>query len=166
MQSKFKNFSTLIFAILLIAFSIDASAVDRRGRLGVGFTNQLKVDIPAISFKLQRSKSFSLSGLLAYSTSDTDGGHGAGLKVFRNLFEEPQLVFYVSALGALISKKTTAGDQSGFQADITLGSEFSFQGLQSIGFSFEFGGSFYKLQEFSATTTGNSFIVSAIHFYL
>ena len=166
MQSKLFNTKYILLLVALLSLIPTSHAVDRRGRLGVGFTNQLKVDIPAVSFKLQRSKSFSLSGMLAYSTSDTNGGHGAALKVYRNLFAEPQLVFYISALGGLISKKTTTTDNSGFQADLTFGSEFSFTGLQSLGFSFEFGVSFNKLDDFVAETTGNSFIVSAIHFYL
>jgi len=154
------------FTLLAILFTFSSYATERIGRLGVGFNNQLKNDIPSISFKLQKSKSFAFGGLLGINTSDT-GGWAAGLKGYRNIFDEPYLTFYGHFLGALINKKTSAiQDQTGFQIDVGLGTEFSFQGLQSLGFSVEFGVSMYKLDEFTIETTGSNFVVAAIHFYL
>lgn len=141
-------------------------ATDRVGRLGVGLSNQYKVGIPAISFKLQKSRAFSFGGMVAFSNDD-NGGYGAGLKVFRNIFDEPQLNFYTAVLGAVIQQKqANAEDQSGFQFDFTLGAEYSFSGLQSLGFSTEFGLSLNKLEDFVVETTGSSFIVVAVHFFL
>ena len=61
----------------------------------------------------------------------------------------------------------TEETENGYQVDGTLGSEFSFQGLESLGFSFEFGISFNKYQgESRIQTIGVNFIQSAIHFYL
>jgi hypothetical protein len=157
---------SMMLMLVLSQFIQPLYAVERIGRLGLGMTNQLEGGIPAISFKIQRSKSFALGGILGYNSSDTDGGYGFGLKLYRNFFEEPQLNFYGALTAAVINKKTTFSDVSGFEFDLTMGSEFSFTGLRSIGFSFEFGVSLNKLDDFVIETVGDHFIVSSIHFYL
>jgi hypothetical protein len=151
---------------MLLVASTNANAMDRRSRLGVGYSNQLQSDLPAVSFKLQRSKAFAMGGLLGISTDDNGGGYGAGLKFYRNIFDEPQLTFYAALMGALLNQKRPAGDKSGFQADLSLGSEFSFAGLDSLGFSLEFGVSFHKIDEFIVETVGRNFLVAGVHFYL
>lgn len=157
------------FLYLMMAFSLLSTslfATERIGRLGLGMTNQLKNELPAISFKIQRSKSFALGGIVGYDSDDTNGGYGFGLRLYRNFFDEPQLNFYGAFTAAVINQKTATSDQSGFEFDLTLGSEFSFTGLQSLGFSFEFGVSLNKLDDFVVETVGDHFIVSSIHFYL
>lgn len=156
----------ILFTALLYSLCFSSHAIERIGRLGLGFANQMAVGIPSISFKLQRSKSFAFGGQVGYSNDDNGGGSAAALKIYRNFFEEPNLVFFGSVLGGIINEKTNGISQSGFQADLTLGSEFSFPGLESLGFSLEFGVSFNKIDEFVIETVGNNFIVSAVHFYL
>jgi len=156
--------TTITFVLLLS--SSQSMAFERISRLGVGYSGQLKNGVPALSFKLQKSKSFAFGGVLGLSNKENGGGTGAALKIYRNIFDEPHLTFYGSVLGGIISKKSSANTDTGFQADLTLGSEFSFAGLQSLGFSVEFGASFYKLNHFISETVGNNFLVSAVHFYL
>jgi len=154
----------LIASILLLSPS--ALAMERSGRLGIGFANQMANSLPTISFKLQRSKSFSFGGQIGYSNDDNGGGSAAALKLYRNFFDEPHLTFFGSVLGGMISRNTAGSTESGFQVDITLGSEFSFPGLESLGFSLEFGASFNKINDFVVESVGNNFLVSAVHFYL
>jgi hypothetical protein len=166
-MNKSKLIISLFFFITVTGLSInEAFAKDRKGRLGVGLSNQFANDLTALSFKVQRSRSFSISGLAAINTDNNGGGHGVGIKVFKNLFDEPQLTFYVAALAGLVGTKATAGDQSGFQFDLTMGPEFNFQGLDSLGLSVEFGVSLYKLDEFVIETVGEHFVTAAVHFYL
>lgn len=160
-----RAFSIVVLSILLFAQS--AYSMDRRGRLGIGMSNQLKNDIAAINFKLQKSNAFAFGGLAGVSTRDPGGGHGFALKVYRNMFDEPQLTFYGSLLAGIIKQKRTTGDDEGFQFDLTVGSEFSFAGLQSLGFSFETGISLNKIDgEFGIETVGYHFITAGILFYL
>ena len=156
----------ILFTLFLALCTSNLYSMERVGRLGLGVSNQLQNGMPALSFKLQKSKKLSFGGLLALDTDD-NGGYGAGFKVFRNIFDEPQLNFYSAAMGAFTNQKIKgAADKSGFQFDMTMGSEFSFTGLNSLGFSFEFGVSFYKIDDFAIATTGHSFITAGIHFYL
>jgi hypothetical protein len=161
----FKSKSLLFLSLLFL--SISTYAIDRTGRLGLGMSNQLKNDIPAISFKIQKSKGTAFGAMLAADTDTKAGGWGAGLKLYRNIFDEPQLNFYGAIMAGVLSQKQgVSQSKTGFQFDATLGSEFSFSGLSSIGFSFEFGLSFNKIDDFKVQTVGDSFIVAAAHFYL
>ncbi len=157
----------LSITLVFLACAAPAHSFERRGRLGIGFTNQLIIDVPAVSFKIQRSRSFAFGGLLGVSTDSNDGGLGAGIKLYRILFDEPQLNFYTSFLGAYIKDKNGANaNRSGFQFDLTFGSEFSLVGLQSLGFSIDFGLSMNKLDDFVVETTSGGLVVAAVHFYL
>ncbi len=158
---------TLLLTLALSAFIFNkAHALEKTNRLGVGMTNQLKNDFPALSFKMQKNRSFAYGGMAGISTSDTNGGYGVGLKFYRNIFDEPQLNFYMAGAGALLSNKVAGVSKSGFQIDLSFGSEFHFSGLNSLGFSVEFGVSANKKDSFVFETLGNNFIVSGVHFYL
>lgn len=154
--------SLLFFATL----STPSYALEKTNRLGIGMTNQLKNDFPSLSFKVQKSRSFAIGGMGGISTSDSEGGYGAGIKLYRNIFDEPQLNFYVSGMAAVLSNKIAGKTESGFQFDLSMGSEFHLAGLNSIGFSFEFGVSANKKKDFVFETLGNNFVVAGVHFYL
>lgn len=157
----------ILIAILLTIFSLnDSFATDRRGRLGAGFSTQLKNNLPGISFKLQKSKSFAFGGMFGINSDEQSGGMGGAIKLYRNIFDEPQLNFYASGLIGFLSQKTSGVSKSGFQVDLTLGSEFSFRGLSSLGFSLEFGLSLNKINNFVVETVGNNFVIAGAHFYL
>ncbi|MEA9356440.1 hypothetical protein SHI21_09510 [Bacteriovorax sp. PP10] len=155
-----------LLALCLLFFVPGAHALEKTNRLGVGMTNQLKNNFPALSFKMQKSRSFAYGGMAGLSTSDKDGGYGVGIKLYRNIFDEPQLNFYMSGAGALIQNKIDGKSYSGFQFDLSFGSEFHFTGLNSLGFSIEFGVSANKKKDFVFETIGNNFLVAGIHFYL
>lgn len=163
MRQKF----LIIFALLLPAIAIGA---DLRGRMGVGMTNQLANDIPAISIKVQQSKTFAMGGLLGFKSDQDNTLYGAGLKLYRIIFDEPQLNFYMAGL---LASETYLDDEnkveSGYQLDGTMGTEFHFSGLESLGFSLEFGLSVRKAQAEGGTsfeTLGDNFLKAAVHFYL
>lgn len=167
MSNQFKkNLYYFVFSLVIIAWTTNSFAVDRIARLGVGYSNQLKNNVPSLSFKLQKSRSMAFGGLIGISSSDSSGGIGAAAKLYRIIFDEPNLIFYSSFTGGIIKKKSGSENNSGFQFDATLGSEFSFAGLQSLGFSIEFGVSANKTKDFVFETVGNSFVVSGVHFYL
>lgn len=141
---------------------------DLTGRLGLGLTNQLVNDVPSLSIKLQRSRNIALGVIAGFNMADTaDGGFAAGVKLYRLIFDEPQLNFFGATTFAFLKDQVSATtSHTGFEIDFTLGTEFHFSGLESIGFSFEFGLSLNKLEDFVIQTVGSSFVVSAVHFYL
>lgn len=165
-KMKMPMMGRALLALCLLFFVPGAHALEKTNRLGVGMTNQLKNEFPALSFKMQKSRSFGYGGMVGLSTSDKDGGYGVGLKLYRNIFDEPQLNFYMAGAGALLQNKIDGKSYSGFQFDLSFGSEFHFTGLNSLGFSVEFGVSANKKKDFVFETIGNNFLVAGIHFYL
>lgn len=146
-------------------------AADLRGRMGIGFTNQLANDLPALSLKIQQSKTFGIGGLLGFNSNEEATLYGAGIKFYRIIFDEPQLNFYLAGLIATQNyfDPTDDSTKTGYQVDGTLGTEFHFQGIESIGFSFEFGISARNTdpeEGSSFQTLGDNFLKAAVHFYL
>ena len=137
------------------------------GRLGVGTTNQVVTGISAVSFKLQRSRSTALSGLIGINNSSDASNYAIGAKLYRLIYDEPQLNFYSSLAAIMFTYQNDGDTVSGNQIDAGLGAEFSFQGLESVGFSFEFGFSMNKYNGGqNIQTYGHHVVSSAIHFYL
>lgn len=158
----------LITAFILAICSTQAFSYSelRRGRMGVGFTNQLMIDTPALSFRVLKSRKFGFQGIAALDTSD-DGGYGVGIKAFNYIFDEPNLAFYTSLLGAIVNQKENGEDNSGYQVDFGLGTEFSIPQVESIGFSFEFGISVNKIEDdVTIQTNANHILTAGVHFYL
>ncbi len=162
-----KKLTNLALFLILFSITFGAQANNLVNGFGVGLSNQFANDIPGISIKFQKTPLFGVGAIAAFDSADTDGGYGAGLKFYRLIFAEPQLTFYMAGLLAMIGQKTNGKNDSGFQFDGTLGSEFCFSGLQSIGFSFEFGISINKMRDdFRFQTVGNHMVSAAVHFYL
>jgi len=158
-----RRMTFLLIFINCIPFTF---ADELTGRFGVGVTNQTANELSAISFKIKTKKAMAFGGLLAISTATSGGGYAAGFKLYRTLVKEPQLKFYGSVLGAIISKNSGTNSGTGFQLDGTLGTEFFFRGLESLGFSIEFGVSINKLDTLAFETVGLNIINAALHFYL
>lgn len=159
----------IIFTLALIYLIPQASyAASLVGRLGIGMTNHLVNDMPAISLKLQRNRSSALGGNFAIDSSSEGVFYALGLKGYKYIYEEPQLNFYSALGGNYFTYENTSGDAaSGYQVDAVFGAEFSFQGIESVGFSFEFGLGFSEYQEQThLRTVGHNMLASAVHFYL
>ena len=138
--------------------------------MGVGASNQLANGLPALSLKIQQSKTFALGGVLGFKSDEDHTLYGVGLKFYRIIFDEPQLNFYMAGL---LASENYLDDEdkvkSGYQIDGTLGTEFHFSGLESMGFSFEFGISARNADKDGGTsleTLGDQFVKAAVHFYL
>ncbi len=157
----------IIVFIAVFTFSTSSFAMSLLGRLGLGTTNQVVTGIDALSIKLQRNRSVAISGIFGLNNSSDTSNYALGAKIYRLIYDEPQLNFY-SALSAITFTYQNDGDRlSGYQVDAGLGTEFSMQGLESIGFSFEFGMGMNKYNGGSNIQTyGHHIMSSAVHFYL
>lgn len=138
------------------------------GRLGIGLTNQVVTGIDAISFKLQRNRGSALGALVGLDSSSDQSNYAAGLKGYKIIYDEPQLNFYSTLSGIAFTFQDAEDDtESGYQIEAAFGTEFAFQGLESVGFSFEFGVGVIKEDGAAAVKTiGHNVIASAVHFYL
>lgn len=131
-------------------------------------SNQLNNDLTAISLKMQTARTMGIGALFGLKSDEDHTLYGAGLRFYRLLFDEPQLNFYLAGTVASLSYLNDKDEvKSGYQVDGTLGTEFHFTGLESIGFSFEFGVSVNDTGKGTTLETlGNNFLKAAVHFYL
>lgn len=160
-----KNLLVVLAALFILQPAYSASMA---GRLGIGTTAHIENGMKALSMKLQRNRSTAIGGHFGLDSSSDGTIYALGLKVYRYIYEEPQLNFY-SSLGIGIFNYKNANDdlESGYQMEGTFGTEFSFQGLESVGFSFEFGlGLSQYNKETHLKTVGHNALMSAVHFYL
>lgn len=158
----------LIF-IFFMFVSYLAEGNDLRGRAGIGASNQLGNELPALSLKIQTTKTFAMGAILGFRSNQDETLYGAGVKFYRIIFDEPQLNFYMAGLIASENFiKDNSSMKNGFQIDGTLGTEFHFAGLESIGLSFEMGLSAREVSSggTSFQTLGDQFLKAAFHFYL
>jgi hypothetical protein len=137
-----------------------------RGRLGMGFTNQIAVDehrtIPALDAKIYASKSTAIGLGVGFNTTSGHSSAAVGLKGYKNVFFESNLIFYIGMGLAYVSHSG-----SKYQGSAFLGSEFFFERLPSLGFSFEAGLRGDNTSgSFAIRTTGDSFLTAGMHFYL
>lgn len=158
--------------LLLLCVTLTNSpshAMTLLGRLGIGMSSQLVTGMETLSFKLQRNRSSAVGGILGLNSNSDATNYAIGGKYYRIIYDEPQLNFYTSASLATFSYQDSTSNETknGHQIEAGFGTEFSFQGLESIGFSFEFGAGYsYYNEESIFKTIGHDMITSAIHFYL
>ena len=160
-------FFTLALMLVAITGAKAAPGEEKslRGRLGIGFTNQVASTadgtIPALSAKYYLNKSFATALATGFDTRSSGSTLALGLKIFKNVFYESNLIFYIGAGLAYINR---AGNH--LQGNVFLGSEFFFNQLPSLGFSFEAGvRGDNTTGSFAIRTTGDSFLTAGMHFY-
>lgn len=154
-------------ALLACLVPAGAWARDLQGRLGIGYNSQFAnsaVDSPGPGVSLKYALSRDLAAeLIAGVKTSSPTNTVTGVKLFKNLFTETSLNFYASLGGAIVGARGVTGAE--FMG--TMGAEFFIPGLESLGFSFETGGSLHNLtnQSFSFRTVGVSFVDAGMHFY-
>lgn len=157
----------ILFAVVLSFFSGAAQARDLQGRLGLGYNAQFANyresgnTVAAIAAKYAVTKDIAFEGVVGAATT-SPGNSVIGLKIFKNLFFENNLNFYMMFAGGLV----TAHGNSGVDLQSGFGTEFFIPGLESVGISFEVGG---ELENLSGSmvfrTMGASFLNAGMRFY-
>lgn len=128
----------LFSGLLLLTSSVFAK--DLTNRLGIGYKNQFSEDLPGIAAQYYPSSDIGVSGTLGVDTQSNNSKFGFMVKLYKIIFSEDNLNFYMGAGGGLLSTQVTGGqNESGFELAGYAGCEFFFTGLESLGFSFETG---------------------------
>lgn len=134
-----KTMKIVSFVIAITLLSAKASAVDLANRLGVGYTNQMSADLPSITARYYPNASTGVSLALGINTEENDSRFGVLAKLYRIIFTEENLNFYVGGGAGLLSLEVGGQSRSGFEVLTYLGVEYFFSGLENLGFSFEVG---------------------------
>ncbi len=146
--------STAISAILFLAITLTISsgqAKDMTSRLGVGYSNSFSVgNMPSLAVKYYSSNDLAISAALGVDTNTTNSSSsgnsafGFGAKIYKTIFPEDNMNFYMGGGAGLVSTSTnptgiSSTTSSGFELSGFVGVEFFVPGLDSMGFNFQAG---------------------------
>jgi hypothetical protein len=138
-----KIFSAVVVLSVLVA-PLTSWAKDLSRRLGIGYSNQFSEELPSLSARYWVDGKFGVGAAVGVDTEDGSSAFGAMLKIYRNIFTEDNLNFYMGSGAGLISKEKQQASggkdtDSGFELLGFVGAEFFLPGLESLGLSFEAG---------------------------
>lgn len=137
MKIRGARFLSVFVSILFLAIS--AQAKDMTNRMGIGYKNQFSTDLPGIAVQYFPGPDIGLSGTLAIDTEKDKSKFGMMAKLYRIVFQEDNMNFYLGAGAGLLSNETNGNNESGFELMAYVGTEFFLAGLENLGFSFEAG---------------------------
>jgi len=157
-----------VAALLLSVLSFEtARAKDLTNRLGVGYSDQFSVALPSLSARYYPNPQLGVTAALGVDTQKDASRFGLMVRLFKMIFLEDNMNFYMGTGAGLISIEQNAGtNQSGFELTGFVGSEFFFPGLESLGFSFEAGIGVTSISsEVRFRTIGDSPLKAGVIFY-
>ncbi len=161
---------TVLFGTLFLSTASFAHSKELKSRLGVGYSNQIQtgdaVGIPSVMAKYYPDNDLAFSGAMGIKTGTTNSAFGLLLKVYKTIFPEDNMLFYMGAGAGLISNSVSGTNNSGFQLMGIVGGEFFFSGLDSLGLTFEAGIAVVSLSNsVSFVTIGQSPVSAGMIFY-
>ena len=160
--------SRFICAVLLASSAAPAFAKDLTNRLGVGYKNQSAIDLPGVAVQYYPSADLGFSATLGVDTQTNSSKFGFNARVYKIIFAEDNLNFYMGAGAGLVSQQlapSTTTD-SGFELAGFGGAEFFLTGLENLGFSFEAGAGIISVTSgVRFRTFGDSPLKAGIIFY-
>lgn len=133
--------SGLFLVLISLSLPNKALAKDLASRLGVGYSNQFGVEggLPSIAVRYYPNPELGLSTSLGVDTQKDNAKFGFLAKLFRVIFMEDNMNFYMGGGAGLVSQERGGENDSGFELSGFIGGEYFFPGLESLGFIFEAG---------------------------
>lgn len=132
-----------VFTLLFMANS--AMAKELTNRLGMGYSNQFSEELPSLAVRYWPDPKLGVGAALGVDTKEDEARFGFMAKLYRVIFTEDNMNFYMGTGAGLISREqrnsvtNAVENDSGFELVGFCGGEFFFTGLDSLGFSFEAG---------------------------
>jgi hypothetical protein len=168
---------TYLLVLAAIEYPHTAHAKDLTSRLGVGYSDSFAIKpLPSIAVKYYPSTDIAVSAALGIDTNSSDtnqsgnSNFGFGAKLYKTIFTEDNLNFYMGAGASLLSSSPASGTggttSSGFELGGFVGGEFFIPGLDSLGFNFMAGVGVTSLSSgVRFRTIGETPLSAGIYFY-
>lgn len=134
-----KCFSLIGCTLVVSSWANFATAKDLTNRLGIGYKNQFETNLPGIAVQYYPGTDLGLSAVMGVDTQKDSSRFGFMVKLYKVIFQEDNLNFYMGAGAGILSTETNGVNESGFALMGYGGAEFFFTGLENLGFSFETG---------------------------
>jgi hypothetical protein len=157
---------SLVLASALLLTSQSALAKDLTSRLGVGYRNVLvTTSLPSVAAFYYPSPDIGLIGSIGVDTEENYSQFALAGALRRIIFKEDQMNFFGGGQVAMVNQEITTQKESGFELAATVGGEFFFTGLESLGFNFETGIGITTVKKTRFRTLGESFLNAGVAFY-
>ncbi len=151
------------FALLIssVTFSKEMSQ-----RLGVGIKNSTSQSLPSLAAVYHVSGNLAMTGGFGVDTQKDYSALQMQVGVRHVIFHETNLHFYAGGQIGLVSfEEPIDGKNSGFEADVLMGAEFFFAGLENLGFTVEGGLGLSSIKNTRVRTIANDPVKAGIIFY-
>ncbi len=159
-----------VFIVLIYAAALFISAIsfskNMPQRLGVGIKNTTSESLPSLAAIYHLSENLAMTGGFGVDTRKDYSAMQMQIGIRHVIFQESNLHFYAGGqIGIVSFENPIDGKNSGFEADLLLGTEFFFAGLENIGFSFEGGLGLSSIKNTRVRTIANDPFKAGIVFY-
>jgi len=132
----------IILSVYLSAFLVGSISFSKPmpQRLGLGIKNNTAQSIPSLAIVYNINNDMALTGGFGFDSRRDYSTSQVNIGIRHAIFHETNLHFYGGGQAAIVSyEDPTNGKKSGFEANLVLGTEFFFSGLENVGFTFEGG---------------------------
>jgi hypothetical protein len=164
MAAGVAGFAALLLAAVMVSTST-AGAKELTSRLGVGFRNAYAYDIPSVAAVYYPSSDLSVVGALGIDTEENASRSAFSAGVRRIIFKEENMNFHMGGMLTFLSREVAGSSDSGFEMSAVVGGEFFFQGLDSLGLTFETGVGVTNVKKVRFRTLADSPFRAGIIFY-
>lgn len=158
----------IVCAIYLTAFLFTtvSFAKDMSQRLGVGIQNNTSQSLPSLGLVYNVNSNFAMTGGFGVDTQKDYSAMQLQAGIRHVIFHENNLHFYAGGQVGLVNyENPTDGKSSGFEANLIMGTEFFFTGLDNVGFTFEGGLGLSSVKNTRVRTIANDPFKAGIIFY-
>lgn len=158
----------LVCAIYLTAFLFTTVSFskDMSQRLGVGIQNNTSQSLPSLALVYNVNSNFAMTGGFGVDTQKDYSAMQLQAGIRHVIFHENNLHFYAGGQVGLVNYENPVdGKMSGFEANLIMGTEFFFSGLENVGFTFEGGLGLSSVKNTRVRTIANDPLRAGIVFY-
>lgn len=161
-----RSLPLVITAATVLGFATASSAKDLSSRLGIGYSDQFSESLPSVGIKYWPDAKLGFGAALGIDTEKDNSRFGFMARLYRVIFTEENLNFYMGTGGGVLSIEEAGDTDSGFEITGFFGSEFFLPGLENLGITFEAGvGVTSVSSEVRFRTFGDSPIRAGMTFY-
>jgi len=150
----------------MLMFGSMALSKEMVQRLGVGIKNNTSQSLPSLAGVYHLSRSLAVTGGFGLDTQKDYSALQMQVGVRHVIFNENNMHFYVGGqIGIVSFENPVDGKNSGFEANLIVGTEFFLTGLENLAFTFEGGLGLSSIKNTRVRTIADDPVRAGIIFY-
>lgn len=161
------NLRKVVMSFVLVALLTPwAQAKEMPQRLGIGIKDNTSQSVPSLAAVYHMSGNLAATAGFGIDTQKDYSALQAHLGIRHVIFHEKQLHFYAGGqVGLVTYENPVDGKKNGFEGALLLGTEFFFEGLENVGWTFETGVAVSSVNNTRVRTVADHPFKAGIIFY-